>query len=41
MNNELGEQITGKVVDLRPKSFSYFKDNGDVYKTQKAQKSMS
>ena len=41
MKDELGEQITRKVVELRPKSFSYFKDNDDVYKTQKAQKSVS
>ena len=41
MKDELGEQITRKVVEQRPKSSSYFKDNGDLYKTQKAQKSVS
>ena len=41
MKDELGEQIMRKVVELTPKPSNYFKDNGDGYKNQKVQKSVS
>ena len=41
MKYELGDQIMRKVVELIPKPSNYFKDNGDGYKNQKVQKSVS
>ena len=38
MRDEIGGQIMKKFVGLRPKTYSYLKDNNDEGKNQKVQK---